>query len=38
MTLRDEIFEQPVAATQLLASADASFAPVAEMIARRRPR
>ena len=38
MALRDEILEQPAAAARLLAAADTSFAPVAEMIARRRPR
>ena len=38
MALRDEILEQPAAAARLLAAADASFAPVREMLARRRPR
>jgi glucosamine--fructose-6-phosphate aminotransferase (isomerizing) len=38
MALRDEILEQPAAAARLLAAAPASFAPVADMLARRRPR
>ena len=38
MALRDEILEQPAAAARLLAAADSSFAPVAEMMSRRRPR
>ena len=38
MALRDEIFEQPQAAQRLLAAAPASFAPIREMVARRRPR
>ena len=38
MTLRDEILEQPAAAGRLLAAADASFAPVRDLLANRRPR
>jgi len=38
MALRDEILEQPAAAARLLNTTDASFAPVREMLARRRPR
>jgi len=38
MALRDEILEQPAAARRLLAAADDSFAPVREMLRRRRPR
>ena len=38
MALRDEILEQPAAAARLLAAADPSFAPVRDMLARRRPR
>jgi glucosamine--fructose-6-phosphate aminotransferase (isomerizing) len=38
VSLRDEILEQPDAAARLLAVAPATFAPVAEMLALRRPR
>ena len=38
MALRDEILEQPAAAARLLAAAPQTFAPVRELIARRRPR
>lgn len=38
MALRDEILEQPAAAGRLLAAAPSSFAGIAEMLERRRPR
>ncbi len=38
MALRDEILEQPAAAARLLGAADVSYAPLREMLARRRPR
>jgi glucosamine--fructose-6-phosphate aminotransferase (isomerizing) len=38
MALRDEILEQPAAAVRLLSAAESSFAPVRDMLARRRPR
>ncbi len=38
MTLRDEILEQPAAAARLLGAANASLAPVREMLSRRRPK
>ena len=37
MGLRDEILEQPAAARRLLGAADASFAPLAKELRRRRP-
>jgi glutamine---fructose-6-phosphate transaminase (isomerizing) len=38
MALRDEILEQPTAAGRLLDAAPRSFAPIARMLGRRRPR
>jgi glucosamine--fructose-6-phosphate aminotransferase (isomerizing) len=38
MALRDEILEQPQAAQRLLSAAPVSFAPVRELVGRRRPR
>ena len=38
MSLRDEILEQPAAASRLLDAAEADFAPIADALRRRRPR
>lgn len=37
MPLRDEILEQPAAASRLLAAAPSSFAPLRDLLARKRP-